>query len=248
MDRIDKKIMISAPVRNRYEILDHYLNSIKNIDYDKSQIDLYWIINNSSNKVMDILNKFIDENKSDYNSIGYDVFDFNEVCAINADRSGINRELFYKNVAVLRNKIIERAKSNSSDYLLFWDTDILAPKNILKELLCKNKDCIAGLVKNHPMMDAYNFLHYSKERDMFVRKHDFNFNSKNLIKVDLTGALILLSKKAIESGKYYSCKSGEDEGFARCMMENQIDMWIAPELRCQHIYDIRLFLERGITI
>ena len=239
----NKIIMIGSPIRNREKILNEYLESIYNIDYPKESIHLYWIINNSNSEVKNIIKNFKEKNEHLYASIGYSIV--NTDCAvkdINCCRLGFDQIKFYDTVSDLRNRMRSHFLQSGADFLFSIDSDVLVTPDSLRKLISHNKDCVAGLVKNNPFKNDFNYLSFNKELKRFYRK--INTESCGIIKVDLTGAAVLLSRDILSRCFYYVGKSGSDEGFALEAMNNGFEMFVDCDLRFQHVYDV----EKGVRI
>lgn len=148
-----KKILISCPVSNRDWILPYYLNHIYDIEYDKSMIDIYWIVNNCSkkDKTLDMLRDFKKKHKNKYNSITIEIYNSKIIFDKNFQDSRVKHirdEKTYKWLAKLRNKILKKAISLNCDYLLSVDSDILVKPDILNRLLEHDKDIVSSLIYN----------------------------------------------------------------------------------------------------
>ena len=55
------KVLIACPVKDRDWILPNYLQSVLELDYPKELIDIYWIVNNSSDNSLLMLESFRDQ-------------------------------------------------------------------------------------------------------------------------------------------------------------------------------------------
>ena len=68
-----KRILIACPVHNREWILPYYLKYLHALDYDKNLIDIYWIVNNTTDKSKKLLERFKEEHGGAYRSITIEV-------------------------------------------------------------------------------------------------------------------------------------------------------------------------------
>ncbi|MNW59180.1 hypothetical protein D3C74_370850 [compost metagenome] len=120
-----------------------------------------------------------------------------------------------------------------TDHLMFIDTDILVQPDIINNLLNHNKDIVSGLIWNGYVVrpeKPYLYPNIMKLNNKGYFEHIVNNQVKNaplvssptLMEVDLTGAVILLSRKVYKSVKYgfhpqgedaYFCKMAQDKGF-----------------------------------
>lgn len=219
---------MAAPIRNRAWILPSYLQHILDIDYPKAKMELLFVVNDSEDISLDILNSFKKENKHTYKNIRIDVYNRNAP----EDKRDLNvrNNYIYDHLSKLRNYIMSKVKT---DHLMFIDTDILIQPDIINNLLKSDKDIISGLIWNGYIASAdkpYLYPNIMKITERGMYKHIVNSYVKNapslpsptLMEVDLTGAVILLSRKVYKSVKYgfhpqgedaYFCKMAQDKGF-----------------------------------
>lgn len=130
------KILVATPIFDGMEYcFDKFIASIKKIDFPKFDI---LIVDNSKNKIF-----FEKISKQTGFKTIYD---------------DTNEQLNQKRLISSRNKIMDYAKDNGYDFLLFVDTDVIVPENILNELLKANKDVVSGLY--------YNYFYVSGEKRM----------------------------------------------------------------------------------
>ncbi len=226
--------MIGVLIRGREELLDRLLKSIAEIDFPKENLILYFLVNNpigrETDKLLDFREKYVDE----YSSIIIHHIDRKNPPNIDACREGIDQDKFYDHVAELRNMVLLKARRYGVSYLFSIDSDILVPADSLKKLLSRDCDVVAGLVRNSPKSDKiFNYLYYDEDKKRFYRKKE----EAPLLpfEVNLTGAAMLISRKAIMNGRYSSGRSGSDEGFALCMISSGIRQFIDPSVKCIHI-------------
>ncbi|KAF6630500.1 hypothetical protein H6F38_13780 [Paenibacillus sp. EKM208P] len=221
-------VTIAAPIRNRAWILPVYLQHIHTIDYPKERIELLFVVNDSNDKSFDILNKFKKENKHIYKNIRIDLYNRNTP----EDKRDVNvrNNFIYDHLSKLRNYIMSKTKT---DHLMYIDTDILVQPDIINNLLKHKKDIISGLIWNghitcpekpylYPNIMKLNSKGYFEHIVSNQVKNAPFLSSPTIMEVDLTGAVILLSRKVYKSVKYgfhpqgedaYFCKMAQDKGF-----------------------------------
>ncbi|MGV6936015.1 glycosyltransferase [Paenibacillus sp. CMM36] len=221
-------VTIAAPIRNRAWILPSYLRRIIDINYPKTKIELLFVINDSEDISLDILNSFKKENKHAFKSIRIDVY--NRKAPVDKRDLNIRNNFIYDHLSKLRNYIMSKIKT---DYLMFIDTDILVQPDIINNLLKHKQDIVSSLIWNGYITrpdKPYLYPNIMKKNNHGYFEHIVNNQVKNapslpsssLIEVDLTGAVILLSRKVYKSAKYgfhpqgedaYFCKMAQDKGF-----------------------------------
>ena len=127
---------------------------------------------------------------------------------------------------------------------MFIDSDILVYPDTLRNLISRRKEVIASLVKNdnqhNENTNFYNFVFVPNGWDHVTQRK--RIKREGIIKVDLTGACILISQKAYNSGKYYGI-SGGDFGFSRDMANAGIDMFVDCETKVYHAFNKQEFYE-----
>lgn len=126
-----------------------------------------------------------------------------------------------------RNMIIEHALKNNYDYILMLDSDVIAPENIIEELLDCEKEIVSGWYVNYAVVDGVkkiipavwlevsekefeemkrqvNFPDFVKSHeDLRRRIEDEEIKSRKVIKVLIpAGGYMMLSRKVFEKIKY----------------------------------------------
>jgi hypothetical protein len=209
-------ILIAAPVRNRGWILNQYMSCLKNLNISDN-ISYYFILNDCTDDSKEILDYYIEKEIDEMN--------FNTPSDMGENgqgRSGLQRELYtYKNLSVLRNKILEYARNTNVDYIFSVDTDILVKPDILEKLLSTEKDIVAALINNGGK--NWNFLHFQGDRGYVPEK---------LFEVRVTGACYLISRNVFmnESIKYSNeFGSGEDEAFCEYARRQGFHSYVLPD-------------------
>ncbi len=238
------RILIACPVRNREKIFPEYLDRLLTLKYPRDRVSFYFIVNNSEDRTEEILWEFASRYEMFYEDVRIQRVTFDNLPADN--RSANVRMRLYSPLAVMRNMIRDWAITTGVDYIFSVDSDILLEPNHLQQLLSHGKDCVAGLISNCPATNRENLLYYNEARDKFYRK-DGNggaFGQTGLIQVDLTGAVMLISRHAFLSGQWGEGLSGEDEGFARYMRRAGIEMFVDCDCRPEHVMDVNNYVRK----
>ena len=255
MDNTNKRILIAFPCRDRAWILPYFLEHLVNINYDKKLIDIYCIINNSSDSSHELMKEFKTKYNNDYNSIQVDVQNNSEY-SLKDKRISHIRDKIYHWLAELRNMTVKKCVKLDCNYMLSIDTDILVPSDVLKNLLNHDKDYVASLIYNgylftpqnaeegyNPILNAYKFPNILKLNNNGRYTHIVNYRVKNpnlcendyLIDVDFTGAVFLVSKDVCKVARFGWNKQGEDEVFCRSVRDNGFELYCDVSLYSQHI-------------
>ena len=252
---MDKKILISCPVSNRAWVLPYYLRNLYNLDYNKKLIDIYWIVNNSKDNSLELLNAFKEEYENEYNSITIEIY--NSKRKFVDDRiTEIRREYTYNWLAELRNKMLKKAVKIDVDFLFSSDSDILFTKDTLLRLVEHNEDVVASLIYNGYLYgDKLGFKYPNILRELEkprTYEHISNYRIKNpqenikglLIPVDFTGAIFLIKKDVCANAKFgANLDYGEDEPFCYSARQAGYKLWCDISLYNQHIMSIDLLDE-----
>ncbi len=156
-----------------------------------------------------------------------------------------------------RNMIIEHfLKETPATHLLYLDSDMLFPPDIISQLMAHKKAVVGGL-----------YFH----REPPYQPHMYNFDPKDsvamwpilkweegLIKVDCVGAgALLIERWVLEEMKppwfYYGAElESEDITFCRRLGKAKIPVWCDTKCECGHIGEIvigrnQFLLERAIA-
>ncbi|KAF6627034.1 hypothetical protein H6F38_23085 [Paenibacillus sp. EKM208P] len=238
-------VTIAAPIRNRAWILPDYLQHIYGIDYPKERIELLFVVNDSNDKSFDILSNFKKENKHVYKNIRIDLYNRNT--PEDKRDANVRNNFIYDHLSKLRNYIMSKTKT---DHLMFIDTDILVQPDIINNLLNHNKDIISGLIWNGYIVcpeKPYTYPNIMKLRkDDGIYEHIVNYQVKNtqrlsstsLIPVDLTGAVIMLSRKVYKTVKYGFHPQGEDAYFCRMAQSKGFELFCDLSVFSHHIMSL----------
>jgi len=193
------KILVASPTYKGMKYCqDKFINSLQQIDYPN--FDILIIENSEDNKNFNELKKRKE---------------------IKIIRNNSSEKDKMKRLVNSRNEIIQYVLDNNYDYVLMMDSDVIPPKNILKELLKSNKDIVSGLYYNYFVVDGKTkympvcwtaltekeFEEIKKKIQLpsFVRSHldlrthltEEEANSGRLIKVLFPSAGCMLIKKEV---------------------------------------------------
>lgn len=220
------KILLGCPVHNREWILPEYLKHVYRLDYDKKNLSLCFIVNDCSDKSMDILIKFKKEHLDKYRDIIIKEMNFNMPRDTRQNR--IEKKIYLR-LAAVRNELLSFVHDN--DYVFSVDSDILIPKDSLKRLLSHKRDIISALVYNDLEKHYPNILKIKEGKIV----HFFNFPKNSLFEVDITGAVYLIKSEICRKVKYEYHKLGEDVPFCINAKRLGYKIWCDSSIICNHI-------------
>ncbi|RXZ78198.1 glycosyltransferase [Paenibacillaceae bacterium] len=234
-------VTIAAPIRNRAYILNQYLHHLQQIDYPKERINIHFVVNDSVDESLQILLKFKKNYGKEYNKVVIETYNRR----VPEDRriSHIRNNYIFEHLSVMRNYILSKVKT---DYLFSCDSDILVPENIIRKLLAHDKDIVSGLIFNgyvdhvvHPY-ESTNLMKYDFHGKL---NHVSNYkimtakdkNISELLEVDVTGAVILLTSDVCKQAKYGWHFQGEDIYFCNQAKEKGYKIYCDIGAFCSHI-------------
>jgi hypothetical protein len=221
----EKIVLIAAPISNREKFLPYYLSNLYSLNYPKKQLSFYFIINNSQDNSLQILQQFKSNHEHEYNNITIDQYNGNRHTPNDERTNEIRLKYSYSHLSILRNMLLQYTVKNNYNYLLSVDSDIMVEPETLNKLLSANVDACAGLIYNGYIQypdEYWKYPNILKLGQSGGFEHISNWYVKNaltlteskLIPVDGTGAIILLSNKLCKEVKYSYHNQGEDLGFS----------------------------------
>ncbi len=221
------KVFIGCPVRNRGWILPHYLEALKGLDYNHKKIEYCFIVNNSTDDTLDILQNFCHRTSSPVKIVSHDLPGNNKY-----------RRGYYNlaHLAILRNILLNEFLKSNADYLFSVDSDIILPSHALRALQETDCDIVSALVCNgHEIGDTsfYNILNRRLDgRYEYVR----NFPAEEIFEVDCTGAAYLIKREVIEKHqvRYSAAYGSEDIGFCKEAKAKGLRICCNPGVRARH--------------
>ncbi|MBU1871163.1 glycosyltransferase family 2 protein [Patescibacteria group bacterium] len=223
------KIFIGTPVRNSEPTIQQFLISIKNLDYPLKLVGLYFLVNNSQDKSKDILLSFKEQYLNIFRFIEIDEYNFDNPSV--DTREFYSREPIYENLAILRNKIIDRFLQDTAGYHLAIDSDTLVAPNCLNILLNSKKNFITVPLK--VCLEIEN----SRQLSNFLTTKMIEDEKKDIFKIEIWGGDCgLIDRKMIKAGVRWGFHSqGEGVGFSLQSKEKGFELFCCKDLNlAQH--------------
>jgi cellulose synthase/poly-beta-1,6-N-acetylglucosamine synthase-like glycosyltransferase len=220
------KVLVAAPIYENMEYcFKEFIEAISKIDYTNYNILL---VDNS--KTQDFYNKLKNLEKTGRIKVLY-------------DKTKEEKNLF--RLISSRNKILKYAKENNYDYLLMMDADVIAPKNIITDLMSHKKDIISGIYlraemrnnKNVAIPNALVLIDKLEGKELFRSLSFYEMYSNNLFEVLFcSGGCMLLSRDAFTKLKYgYLGFGADDNYFMKTAKDNGFKLYCYPHVFCDHI-------------
>lgn len=238
-----KTVTIASPIRDRELYLPFYLQAILEQTYPKELTNLLFVTNNVTDNSIKILKKFkklYDEKYSliridDYSNsnIPYD----GEIRCVRAKTTKV-----YSFLAELRNYICQ---NSNTDHLFSVDSDIMLLPDTLEKLILTNKKCISALVCNghvfaeqqpHLNIDKYKFTNvlWRNTMGMYTHFRKSQLNNNEILEVDATGAVYLISKDVYKNCKYRLHAQGEDMPFCEDVQKLKEKLYCDTSIKLPH--------------
>ena len=235
------RVLIGCPVRDRGWILPRYLQSLSNLEYPQNRIEYAFVVNDSTDDTMAILQEFARQSASPVH-----ITLKNMANPHSSSRGAYNID----NLAILRNILLNIFLKTRCKHLFSVDSDILVTPESLKELIKLNLPVVSLLVRNDHHLGELGYHNIMKLQDGHYRPVQ-DFPRGRPIPVDCTGAGYLIQRWVIEEKgvRYCPNRQGEDVGFCEDARAKGIGIWCHTGLESTHVMlkqDIQKNNKRGL--
>lgn len=255
MNDDNRKVLMGSPIRQKPEILRHFLWSIKELNLGLLlSLDFFFIDDNIQNESSQLLVRFTEENPNTLLTKVHD--DSPYIC--NEDTHIWEEDLIWK-VAKFKNCIIDHALKNNYDYLFLVDSDLVLHPKTLDYLVSLKKDIVAEIfwTKWEPgfpelpqvwVSDQYNLFESTRgeylTQEEILQRVQLLLDRLKVPGVYLVGGLgacTLISKKALHSGVnfneiYNVSLVGEDRHFCIRAAALGFELFVDTHYPAFHIY------------
>lgn len=249
------KVLIGSPIKQKTNILEEFLTSLKELEKDDLEIKYIFIDDNDEKESSDSLLSF---RRSEENVDIYKLnnVESNYICDNFTHRWSkdiVNKIIDFKNF------IIEIAKKEDFDYLFFIDSDLILHPKTLKRLLSLNKEIVSTVFwtkwypssmeepqvwikDNYTLYDSDYGEEISKDEEV---KRKFSFiemlKKPGTYKVGGLGACTLIDKSSLNKGVNFSrlyniSFVGEDRHFCIRAAALGIQLYVDTYYPAYHIY------------
>ena len=139
-----------------------------------------------------------------------------------------------------RDKIAMDALASKADWVMWFDSDIIYPANIIRKLMSRNKDMVTGLYykRTAPFTPCIYKLEDDKLKPYLDHPED------ELFQVEAAGFGCMLMKGSVIKrvyDKFGGCffpvngVGGEDLSFIRRAKDVGIEVWCDSSIKCGHV-------------
>ena len=240
------RILITACINQRPEILKHYLQSLDDliVDDDLFKVDKYFVLHNCYDELKDMFNDETRLIRFD-NDVKYKV-------------SNDTHHWKYENfttLATMKNEIVDYSLKNEYDYTFWVDSDLILHPLTLIHLYKSLKKLKLNIMSEvfwtkwnekdeYPGTNAWQYDQYGGNQAIYLKS--------GIHKVGGTGALILINNDVYRSGVNYSYIENvtysiwEDRAFSIRAMAHGYNLYMDTQYQAFHIYrdaDLKKYLE-----
>lgn len=221
------RVLIGCPVRERGWILPRYLQCLLELDYPKNQIEYAFVVNDSTDDTLAILQEFARHSASPVRLVLQNM----------ASRNSSFRGAYnIGNLVVLRNTLLKMFLKTNCNHLFSLDSDILVTPDSLNELIKLQMPVVSLLVRNDHHLGELGYYNISQLQGGRYRPIR-DFPRDCLIPVDCTGAGYLINRWVIEEKevRYHPHPQGEDAGFCDDARAKGVTIWCHTGLEGIHV-------------
>lgn len=249
------KVMICSLIRNREWIIPSFLKGLENLDYPKEQTYYYFLVNNSTDKSLDLIVKWAEEKGLKEQTI-VEILSFPN--ATQKKERDWNANII-RNMAEMRTRCLNKMLEFGMDYIFSVDSDLLLHPDVLKMTLLQDKEICSPVFWAHWNMESINQqqllpqcwlnggYHITPEWVQALR------NNKMRVLCGGLGALTLIHKSVAEKGVTYfrvytlpDAVYGEDRDFCTRAVCAGFDLWCHTFIESRHVdgpNDLKYHLE-----
>ncbi|MDR0880780.1 MAG: glycosyltransferase [Clostridioides sp.] len=249
---IKEKILIAGTIKDKPEIITEYLDSLKGLTKSKYEVSYYFVDDNVEEESSAILKSFKEEEK---NVILVKSDNSDQIETVEQDDfTHIWTYGLIDRITEFKNHIIEYAKENEFDYILFVDSDLYLHPSTLTQLRSDDKDIVSCVfwtrwnadsieLPQVWLQDQYNMYTNGNSIDSSEQIADFlnQMRVPGVYRVGGLGACTLISKHALKKGVNFSkIKNisfwGEDRHFCIRAEALGLELFVDTHNPAYHIY------------
>lgn len=235
------RVIIGGLVAGREWALAKYIQSLAELDTHSVQVEYLFVRDRAAERDMKERSPLTGLPKLPY------FLNFEDCSPECGFLSTARPNYSFERLGILRNLWLDYAWNRlKADYCFLVDSDIsLAPDALVKLLRhftqsAQHQQIVAAPVRNSTASKVFNFQ-WAGQDDLGDRTYtrtyttDIDFNYP--FKVDLTGAATLIPASCFNAVKWWGDdrkRLGEDFGFAENCSDNNIELWVEPNISTTH--------------
>jgi len=229
----DKTVLLAILARNKAHVLGEYLKKIEELDYDKKLISVYINTNNNSDDTKEILLSWKKKYEDAYRNISFENV---EVDFLQQSDPHLWTAERFSVLAKIRNRSLEKALEEKTDYYFVVDCDNFVAPNTLKKLIAYDKPIIAPLLKSIPEVgDMYSNYFCDIDQCGYFKNHSdysriYFGEVKGIFKVPVVHCTYLINSKYIDKLSYIDgSEDYEFVIFSKTARENDVEQYICND-------------------
>ncbi len=232
-------VLIGAPIRDMERVLQRYLDAILGLDYPKKRIALMWIVNDSEDESLKMLQDFKKEYEKKYKRIEIAEIQWNapKDAKIAEVRYGAGDQWGAVDSMGRGKNILKESILEDEDYLFYVEGDVILTRDCLKKLLNDDKKIVGALVKTGDAPNAFNVLRFDSLFNCYTR--DSFMIPEEISLVDFVSGPVLFHRSILRKIEFNKMQSGEDSAAMNICRREKIDVWLDPRVKLEHLYSVR---------
>lgn len=226
------RILIVTPFRNESCSISHYLKSVKNVDYPKKLIDLYWLENDSSDDTLKLLKEA--KPKMPFNSTILKPIKIHGPTQKREPGQYVkgSRKRARKAWLVIWNKyFLPLVRRTDHEYVLFWYADAVAPPTVITEYLKVFDEYPAGWVggKMHRRYPRHEEILSPWPRSLGAQR--VNHPHECL----LTGHVFMIPRTPLCKCRFYSVAKEMHYSIIHGLNKQRLKVFYQPTVYIEHV-------------
>lgn len=228
------RILILTPFRNESHSIPKYLKSLRELNYPRKLIDMFWLENDSSDKTLQLLRRA--RPKMPFKSTTLKSIKIHGKVAKSKPRA------YKKNIPQKRGKVakawniiwnshfLPRIRKSNVDYVLTWFADVIAPPNVIHEYLKVFKE-----KKNAGWVGGRCHRRYPKHKNLCSPLPRDAGKSKKIVPVIITAHCWLSPRKALGKTEMYRIPREMHLALTRGLNQQKLKVYYQPSVYLKHI-------------
>lgn len=227
-------VLLAILARNKAHVLNEYLKTIENLDYDKKCISIYINTNNNCDQTKEILLQWMEKNKPLYANIDFESVEFDNLTSTNPhDWTPVR----FHALATIRNRSLQKTKEFHCDYYFVIDCDNFITPPTLKALIAHDKPIVAPMLLPIPQQnEMYSNYFCAVSPSGYYQTHpdyaQIRYRAKTgIFEVPVVHCTYLIKAEYLDRLNYMdNTDDYEFVIFSRIARSNHVDQYICNDL------------------